>query len=478
MKKIAFYLALSIFSISCKKDSPPVIPPASNVDPVPKPGTVGGGITVTIDQTQPSATIPANFLGLSYETGVLSREPDFLSAHNTVLIQLMKNLGNGVLRVGGNSSDTISWTGKARTVTTSRDSLTTTDIDQFSLFSKALGWPVLFGLNMVHYSPAIAANEASYVANSLQDRLLAIQCGNEPDLYHLNGNRLPNYTYQDYAAQWNSYYLAIKTGLPTATFAGPDIGSNLNYIKSFLSDYKDKVPFFDCHYYNTGPASSPAITDQTILASDINLDGFLKELHSLSTAYHLPYRISECNSVYDGGKAGVSDVFASALWGLDFMWLVAENNGLGVNFHGGNDKVYGPLKIENHQVTAKPLYYAMLAFKYGAAGNRIIPAIPSNKNYNFTSYACVNGEKTFVTLINKDTTDLAVTIQMNRPASSMQVYRLKAPAVNASANITFAGKSVNNDGTFQEGAPESYPVAKNATVIDLPARSAAVVEIL
>lgn len=46
---------------------------------------------------------------------------------------MMKNLGNGVLRLGGNSSDKISWTGMPRIDYMRKDSLTTTDVDTFQI---------------------------------------------------------------------------------------------------------------------------------------------------------------------------------------------------------------------------------------------------------------------------------------------------------------------------------------------------------
>ena len=129
-------------------------------------------------------------------------------------------------------------------------------------------------------------------------------------------------------------------------------------------------------------------------------------LNTASGQYGLPYRISECNSVYDGGKTGVSDVFASALWALDFMWTVAENNGQGINFHGGSSGAYSPIVLENGAPIPKPEYYAMLAFKYGSAGGTIIPATLGNTLYNCSAYAGKSGNLTYLTLINKDTKPL------------------------------------------------------------------------
>jgi hypothetical protein len=49
-------------------------------------------------------------------------------------------------------------------------------------------------------------------------------------------------------------------------------------------------------------------------------------------------RMTEGNTCYRGGKPGVSDVFASALWSADYSLLLASNNYSGINLHGGTGK--------------------------------------------------------------------------------------------------------------------------------------------
>src|ERR1700712_4470736 len=133
MKKICIAVFLSLALFSCKRE-PSVKPPIDN----------SFAITVNVDQTLPGYAIPSIFEGLSFETGVLCKNPEFLNENNTVLIQLLKNLGPGMLRIGGDTSDEIDWTGSPRGPHTSTDSLTTTDIDHLSAFSKMIGWPALF----------------------------------------------------------------------------------------------------------------------------------------------------------------------------------------------------------------------------------------------------------------------------------------------------------------------------------------------
>src|SRR5260370_38728350 len=49
-------------------------------------------------------------------------------------------------------------------------------------------------------------------------------------------------------------------------------------------------------------------------------------------------RMAEGNTCYRGGKPGVSDVFAAALWAADYSLLLASNDYSGVNLHGGTGK--------------------------------------------------------------------------------------------------------------------------------------------
>ena len=471
---IRFWILLLgiFFLIGCKKTQSSQS--STNLPGPPAPN--GTLLQVTVNQNQAGNAIPPNFQGLSYEAGILNNNSNFLSANNAVLIQLIKNLGSGMIRIGGNSSDNISWTGFARGNKTGSDSLTTTDIDNFVAFAKAVGWPVLFGVNLGSNNPLSAANESGYLKSALGNLLYAIQIGNEPDLYYNNGHRTSSYTYNNYQTEWNSYFSAIKNLQPQAPFAGPDVAYNTNWISSFSTNESSNVILIDGHYYNTGPATSPSITYQTILTPNTQLTTYLQSLNAASTKYHLPFRISECNSVYDGGKAGVSNVFASALWALDYMWTVVENNGLGVNFHGGNGGAYSPFVLSNSVITAQPEYYAMLAFKYGTNGGNLLPVSLSASAYNCTAYACKNGNATYVTLINKDTVNnLSFSIQLNQSVGTIQLARLSAPTITSTSGIQFAGSTVNTDGSFKMGTLEQYAVNKNNFVVNVPSGSAVVV---
>ncbi|MDF2431220.1 MAG: hypothetical protein JWP44_851, partial [Mucilaginibacter sp.] len=246
MKKIWMAVLLSTVLLSCKKEAITPILVNNNTTTV----------TLAIHQTLRSFKISPTFEGLSFETGVLSRNPEFLNINNSVFIQLLKNLGPGLFRIGGDTSDEIDWTGKPRNSKTSSDSLTTTDIDRLSAFSKVTGWPVLFGLNLGSNNIKAASDEALYVNNSLGSNLYALQAGNEPDIYHMYGLRQPLYGVYEYLDEWDTYISAVKAAVPQAYFSGPDVANHIDWISPFAKNKNKRVRMINAHYYLTGPASN------------------------------------------------------------------------------------------------------------------------------------------------------------------------------------------------------------------------------
>jgi hypothetical protein len=467
MRKLLTAVLLFFFIFACKKGSPDTSLTKSKDTQV----------TVALDQTLPGYSISPRFEGLSFETAVLCRNPEYLNVNNKVYIQLIKNLGPGLLRIGGDTSDEIDWTGAGPINDASKHSLSQAGIDRLAAFSNKTGWPVLLGLNLGSNKLNAAIDEATYAYNKLGDNLYALQAGNEPDIYSLFGLRQPTYGIINFTSDWENYFYSLKTALPKVPFAGPGVSFHADWVTQFASMEGINLKLIDAHYYLTGPASSSEITYLSLLQSNL-LPVYLKTLNMASEKSGLPYRITECNNVYGGGRGGVSDVFVSALWALDFMWTVAENNGQGINFHDGQDLYYSPIIIANGNVIAQPEYYAMLAFKYGNNGGRIIRAkLTSTKHNNCTAYACVNKDhSTSVTLINKEQIkDIAFTIKLNNAAKVAQVAWLTAPSLTAKNDVTFAGSAVNIDGNFTPAPPERRTVVNNSFTVKVPTGSAAVI---
>ncbi len=242
---------------------------------------------------------------------------------------MVRQLGEGVLRIGGNTSDFDDWTpehvarfdgsndgvGPDAGLNIGRHTpVTETSIDELRTFLDATGWKLLYGIDLGHGSPQKAADEAAYVIKVIGPALIALQIGNEADLFFRNGIRTPGYSYADYFAEWQRFADAIRQRTPGAPLAGPDIGNHNDWVEQFAKQAKD-IKLLTSHYYAEGPPTSPAADIDHLLKPHPSLTEHMEHLVAVGKAAHIPYRMSEGNSCYHGGKPGVSDAFASALWG-------------------------------------------------------------------------------------------------------------------------------------------------------------------
>lgn len=306
--------------------------------------------SLSIGSVQPDFAIPEEFVGLSYESAQLAN-PYFFSAKKGELIKIFRELApRGNLRLGGGSSEYTTYSDNAPagpapfevfgpdTSKTVKQGTITSSLALRNLreFLDATSWSCLYGLNLGQGTVENAVREASAVYKILGSRLLAFQIGNEPDSFRRRF-RPENYSPEGFLAEWNRFYSAILAAVPQAKFAGPDISNKLPYPMAFAGEAPKHpgVVLLTSHYYAMGPASSPEATIQNLLSPDPKLSTLKqRDQHVIAEAQqaaNLPYRMSEGNSCWDGGKPGVSDTYASALWRAGYMLQCAARKWTGVN---------------------------------------------------------------------------------------------------------------------------------------------------
>jgi hypothetical protein len=79
-----------------------------------------------------------------------------------------------------------------------------------------------------------------------------------------------------------------------------------------------------------------------------------------------------------------------------------------------------------------------------------------------------------VTLVNKDLTKPVVaSIAVGTKFTKGQALRLTAPSIDATEGVTFAGATVNADGTWAPKTPEFLTLSAGHTTVTLPPASAA-----
>jgi uncharacterized protein (TIGR03437 family) len=436
---------------------------------------------------QPSVTIPSDFLGLSFETSSLATaNTTSFPAESAQFQQMVSQLGLGWLRFGGNSVDKTAWIGGQRTSSTpSSGSLTGSDVDRVAAFARATGWRVLWSVRLANWTASSDADEADYVITHASDVLAGLEIGNEPDLYSKNGYTPA--TLSDYLTAWGQYANAIQARDATAALTGPAAaGSVSTWTSSFAAQYGSRIALLTQHYYPLGPVGVVAAgaTNEATISNLLSAtthgsaQSLGLSLNSLVQKAKIPWRIAETNSCYNGGQTGVSDVFASALWGIDYMFTLAGTSAAGVNFHGGGTGAYTPIAVSGNPtaISARPLYYALLLFGAAARG-RVVPVTLNAGRINLTAFGMLDSDGTLrVTVINKDQA-LSASAQITPGAgyTTANVLRLSAPSLLEKTAITLGGASVAADGTWAPSQIDQVSSKSGYFTVDVPAGSAVVV---
>jgi hypothetical protein len=423
--------------------------------------------------------IAADFLGLGYEVSSVS-ERGLLTGSNRPYVELVRALSPaGVIRIGGNTSDYAAWSPNGPAVSSPKATVVDRrGIRDLATFLRATGWRLIWGFNLGRGSVDDAVDEAAAVAASVGDSLVAFEIGNEPDLFP-GVHRPANYSYADYYAEYRRFKKAILDKLPNAPFAGPDVIIHADWLEQFAASEGADLKLLTYHYYAEGPPDNPTSTIETLLKPNAILPGLLGRLEADSHTSGVPYRICETNSCFGGGKPGVSDTMASALWGLDFLFTLAQFNAAGVNIQTGVNHLgflsyYTPISPDG----ARPLYYGILAFSLASRGDRIQLTL-DNAGLNITAYA-VQSERgeIWLTLVNKEATRDAHVSVGCRGIMKASTLRLTGPSLASKDGVLLGGSAVTKAGRWNRGRWEEIRVAGSEMEIGVPAASAALVRMM
>jgi len=395
-------------------------------------------VSLDIHEREAGYEIPGDFIGLSYETAQVAN-PDFFSPADKQLADLFRELtSTGVLRLGGGSSEFTAYDPVGDQLPrpfevfgpdTSRTVKHGTVNSPLALknlrgFLDATGWKLIWGLNLGQGTLENAVREAAAVDEIVGSRLIAFQIGNEPDSFR-NRYRPANYAPEDFMKEWNSFHAAILAKIPQAKFAGPDISNKVPYFTAFASEapqHKDVI-LLTAHSYAMGPAGSPTSTIDSLLDGNPKLetqpDDKLDVILAAARNVGLSYRMSEGNSCWDGGKAGVSDTLASALWCIDYMLNLAQRGVSGVNFHGGGNGFYTPIAGAPSTGFMKRPEYFGIQFMRPLLGSRFLQTTPTGAGTRVSAYALRSANRDRLVIINKEDSPIVIKTSVTPKTSAM-----------------------------------------------------------
>lgn len=432
---------------------------------------------IEVSTKNPGKEISEEMLGLSYETKDILPGDDgvyYFRPENEALLKLINTIGVKNIRIGGNSVD-------ASNIPIPGEE----DIHSFFKFAKAANVKVIYSFRLKDGDPEVAKSAAKIIYENYKDLVESFAIGNEPDYYADD---------DEYLAKWGAIYKAILEVYPDAVFSGPDQNPDVERLNKVVDEFgapkgrlmratQHSYPF-GCSYKNPEEKDvnklipfeqEPSREKMLDSVAYHTYQNILSEMQEATANRPISIRLSETNSYWFSGLKGVSDSFASALWGLDYLHWWASHGIAGINFHTG-DKTGGTIRLvcryaafsslgKGYEV--RTLAYGMKLFSMGSKGNILPVEIISSFNQNMAAYATLDQGKTlFLTLINKDyknvgMEEIKIKLDGSIIRSKVEFIELKAENNDISVGsdgVTLGGAAIETNGVW-DGKWQKLPTS-------------------
>ena len=450
--------------------------------------------------------LPAGFVGVSVEYPALTEYTGPQPADvNPVLEGLLRDLAPGqspVIRIGGDSTDATWWpTPGIRRPGGVTYSLSPRWLSVVAKLSADLGARLILGIDLEAGLPVLGRAEARALVHGLGPRrILALEIGNEAYRYSLfpwyhddHGRpvfaRPSSYGFRAFVGEFARMARALPRGVATAgpTVGGPQWMANL---ATFVRTQRS-LGLVTFHQYPTNRCftrpRSPDYPTVWRLLSTSTSEGPARQVAAyvaIARRYHLPFRVDELNSAACGGKSGVSDAFASALWVLDTLFALANAGVTGVNVHTFPGAAYALFSFRHVHgqwaVSVAPEYYGLVMFALAAPPGARLLAIRKSASAGIRAWATRARDGTLrVVLINDDLAHRhVVRVGLPERGSSASVVMLAAPSPYATGRVTLGGGSFDPAGVLVGVRPASATArSADAYLVRLPPASAALLTI-
>lgn len=419
------------------------------------------GPAIAMGQNGPAVPVPSDFLGLSYETPQLYNANYFAPSNRALIAEYRSIASHGVVRFGGSLSAYTRWKRPGTDFSSEKEehaiaaqknwewklldptiaghqdgAITPRSLSSLRGFLDATGWRCIYGLNFGSGSIARAVDEADHVLRILGPRLLCFQLGNEVDFWAGNPLlRADPYPFEQYWREYRAFVDAIRRRHPHAPFAGPDAALNTDWMTRYAQQARGDALFASAHYYAIGPASDPEMDAERLLApNNPKLEQLMAAVAAMTADTGMRFRMTEANSCFGGGKPGVSDSFASALWGADFLLTAASAGFLGVDLHGGGEGYYTPIAAGPAGPAPRPLFHAMrLVAPFLGADVRRCASPPAAANASV--FAGERAGERLLAVVNKSAAPLPLAdTGLGALGREREVLLLHAPSLDDRSN--------------------------------------------
>jgi len=443
--------------------------------PAPAPAVVPAGpapavASVTIARGASTVPVPASYFGISTEYWALP-----LFERNTPVFErvlaMLHEPGDGplVLRIGGDSADHSFWNPKPRRMPGWAFALTPSFLARLNALVRRDRVKLIIDLNLVTDTPLVAAEWARAAETALpRGSIVGFEIGNEPDLYSrrywvattarspFQVPTLPvDLTPSSYVADFRAYANVLGEGAPDIPLVGPAVAHprvSLPFISTLIANERSELGSVSGHLYPYSACvrnpRSPSYPTVLRLLSRQATSAFYTDIAGAVTVAHdagLKFRLTEFNSVTCGGKAGVSNAFATALWAPDALFTAMRAGADGANLHVRADAINAAFTITRGGLVARPLLYGLLLFNraLGPQARLVRLKLAAPRSLDVSAWAVrVRGGRLHVLLIDKS--NRSVRFDLSLPADGpASLQRLLAPSAYSRSGVTLDGQQLN-----------------------------------
>lgn len=453
---------------------------------------------VTLGVGAPTRPISPSYLGLSIEYWGLPLFERHHRAFERVLSLLRVGGAPVILRVGGDSADRSFWDPGPRHLPQWAFRL----MPRWLRLTRALiehsPARLILDLNLVTSSPLRAAAWARAAEAKLpRGSILGFEIGNEPDIYNRpywlatiahvgqNASVLPTaISPESYLRDFRGYAHELNRFAPGVPLLGPAVANpnrSIGWISALVAHARALLGTVSAHRYPYSACLRPRSSASPTLArllSERASAGNARQVRAAVAAAHrvgLPFRMTELNSVTCGGRAGVSDTFATALWAPDALFELLRNGVDGVNVHVRADTVNAAMVPAANGIQARPLLYGLLLFTrtLGTDPQLVGLRLQEPAGLHLKAWAVRASGVLHVLLINKGSRGANVLLRI--PGAALAgVERLVAPSPASKAGETLNGQTLTAAGIWRGRANhEVITPGPDGYTVRVPAASAA-----
>jgi hypothetical protein len=378
----------------------------------------------------PGTTVTLPPAGLSIEYPVMVAALGAAACPPPALTAELQRLGSPPLQLAGQSQDFTVPAQSAATLPPDWEGLTAYQLapefwTRLHCLLNGAPAPLTVGLN-VRIGQLSWAEQLVAAARETATNGLSFSLGNEPDRYYL-----PNYASLtkpqpgEEAASVNLYLRAagyVRPATAGAPLSGPEMAAPTRWqaalprVVSTLG-----LQTLGVHMYPLSVCHTPrAATVSGLLSESVGAaPRRLAWVVADAAAAHAVPVISEANSVSCGGKAGVSDSRASAVWAVRFVLSALKTGFHEVRFHfSGNP--YDPFTVRGGEVLRRPLEAAMVALNQWLPAGATLRSVPV-RGLLATAVATPAGHSLLI-LDNERPKAQTVILSGYTPASTVQSF--------------------------------------------------------